>query len=280
MKAPRPSQRLQAAATAHDAALYDAQVVPRYSVLFGRMLLPEIPTDARMTVLDLGCGTGYPALDVMRRLPEGSRVIAIDPDPLLLDVARTRALDEVGRKIFFKAESAEQLSFGDAVFDLAIGNLALSAFVQPERALLEVRCVLKKDGRLLLTLPMEGTVEEVLDMFRELALTRDQPELAQRAERIAARYPSPRRLEGALEAAGFSGVEVRTAELGVPFGSAMELATDPFVRLVALPEWRWIAGFEPGGEQLLGHALRALDTYFGHGPLTLRVHAGLARASA
>lgn len=275
---PSSSQRVAAVGTSEDAALYDAHVVPRYSTLFGRLLLGELPSRERLQVLDVGCGTGYPALEVLRRLGEGGRVIAIDPDPALIDLARTRALDEAGRRIFFKVESAEQLSFGDEVFDVVIGNLALGAFQSPARALGEMRRVLVPSGRLVLTHALAGSFEEVLDMFRELALKHDDGALAQRIERIAARYPAASTLEAAVAAAGFADVSVRVEEFQITFPSAAEVFTDPMIRMVALPEWRWIAGFEEGSETLLGKVQRALETYFGAGPLSLRVSAGLVTA--
>lgn len=271
---------MAAIATTQDAALYDAHVVPRYSVLFGRMLLAELPARERLQVLDVGCGTGYPALDVLRRLGEGGRVIAIDPDAALIDVARRRALDESGRRIFFKVESAEQLSFGDEVFDLVVGNLALAAFEAPERALAEMRRVLAPSGRLLLTHALSGTFEEVLDVFREVALKNDDARIAQRVERIAGRYPSASTLEAIMASAGFLDLKVKTEEFQVSFGSAAEIFTDPMTRFIGLPEWRWTAGFEEGSERVLDQVQRSLDTYFGGGPLTLRVSAGLVSARA
>ncbi|HJL15206.1 MAG TPA: methyltransferase domain-containing protein [Sandaracinaceae bacterium LLY-WYZ-13_1] len=274
------SQRLTAVDTAQDAALYDTQVVPRYSALFGRMLLRHVPTRERLQILDVGCGSGYPALEVLEQLPSGGRVIAVDPDPELIDLARRRALDDAGRRIFFKVESADGLSFGDEVFDVAVANLALPSFQQPEIALAEIHRVLIPGGRLLLTQPLAGTFEEVFDMFREVALKRDDQALSQRIDRIAARYPSPPTLEAVLLGAGFATVELHTEEFQLPFGSAAEVFTDPLTRFVALPEWRWIAGFDEGGEAILGQVREHLETYFGGGPLSLRVHAGLAIARA
>jgi len=276
----KSSQRLAAVGTAQDAAMYDAHVVPRYSALFGRMLLGRVPRGERLQVLDIGCGTGYPALDIMRQLGAGGRVIAIDPDSVLVDLARRRALDDAGRRIFFKVESADVLSFGDEVFDLVVANLALASFQQPEAALAEMHRVLAPGGKLLLTQPLTGTFEEVLDMFREVALKRDDKALSQRAERIAARYPEAPTLEAVVRGAGFQDVEVLTEEFQVPFGSAGEIFADPMIRFVALPEWRWVAGFDEGGEAILGQVQRHLETYFGGGPLSLRVHAGLAIARA
>lgn len=260
--------------------MYEAHVVPRYSSLFGRMLLAQLPRGERLQVLDVGCGTGYPALDVLSRLGDGGRVIAIDPDPARLDVARRRGLGATGRSIFFKADSAEKLSFGDEVFDVAIGNLALGAFQQPDLALAEMRRVLAADGRLLLTHALEGTFEEVFDSFRELALKRDDKALLGRVERMAARTPSAPSLVAMVRSAGFSDVEVTTEEFQLAFGSAAEIFTDPAIRVVALPEWRWCAGFHEGSEHVLDLVQRTLDTYFGGGPLTIRVSAGLVSARA
>ena len=274
----RSSQRLASVGTAQDAATYDAHVVPRYAALFARMLLPKVPRRERLQVLDVGCGTGHVALEVLRTLADGGRVIAVDPDAALVDLARRRALDDAGRRIFFKVEAADALSFGDEVFDLVVGNLALSTFAQPEAALAEMRRVLAPGGQLLLTQPLAGTFEEVLDMFQEVALKREDGTLSQRTERIASRYPAAATLEAVVRAAGFDDVEMATEEFQIPFGSAAEIFSDPMIRFVALPEWRWIAGFDQGAEDVLREVQRHLETYFGGGPLTLRVHAGLVSA--
>lgn len=269
---------MAAVSSANDAAVYDAHVVPRYSSLFGRMLLAHVPENERVQVLDVGCGTGHPALEILARLDPGGRVIAIDPDSALLDLARRRALDESGRRIFFKAASAEELDFGNEVFDVVTGNLAMSAWQAPEQALTELSRVLVDGGRLLLTQALDGTFEEIFDMFRELALRRDDGPLAARVDRVLLRYPSPQTLEAVIANAGFSDVRVVTEEFQLPFGSAREIVADPMLRFVAVPEWRWMAGFDEDG--LLDEIVRMLDTYFGGGPLTLRVHAGLVIARA
>jgi ubiquinone/menaquinone biosynthesis C-methylase UbiE len=276
----RARVRDRAPPTLEDAIQYDVHVVPRYSALFGRMLLAEIPSRERLQVLDVGCGTGYPAIEILRHLGEGSRVIAIDSDSAQVDLARRRALDDAGKRIFFKVESAEQMSFGDEVFDVVVANVSLSSVERPDRALTEMRRVLAKAGQLVLTQPLAGTFEEVVDMFRELALKHDRSPLAQRVERVAALYPTAATLEAAVAGAGFTDVRVVTEELTLPFQSASSIFTDPMIRVIALPEWRWIAGFEDGSERLLDEVQRALETYFGRGPLSLRVMAGLVTARA
>ncbi len=267
-----------------EAALYDAVVVPRYSALFSRPLLDAIPTGTRGQVLDLGCGTGHPALEVLRRIADHGRVIAIDRDSGLIDLARRRAVESSGKRIFFKVESMDELSFGDEVFDLAVGNLIFGALdadasaVGEKTALGEIRRVLVPGGRALLSRPLAGTFEEVLDMLREVALRRDLVGAQKRLDLLATRHPTQSAWAAQLSGAGFTDVQVVATEHRLAFKNARELFADPLIRAIAMPEWRWIAGLEPGSETVLEEAERALETYFAGGPLSLSVVAGSARA--
>lgn len=280
VRPPRHTPRPTPSTTEQEAALYDAVVVPRYSALFTRMLLREIPQGARATVLDVGCGTGHPAFELLRRLDTGARVIAIDRDPALVDLARRRALDLEGKRIFFKAAPAEEMQFGDQVFDVVVGNLVIAQIDQQAEALAEMRRVLVPGGRLLLTRAMAGTFTEVLDMFHEVALREDLPQVQQRVDTVAARYPTDAVFASAARAAGFEDVEVRQEVFRLPFRSAREIFTDPLVRFVGLPEWRWIAGMDQDGARVLEEVERSLEIYFAGGPLSLTVHAGLLEARA
>lgn len=264
--------------TAQDAVQYDSVVVPRYSSRFAQLIVDEIAPGTRATVLDIGCGSGTPAFDVLRRLGEGGRVIAVDPDAALVDLARRRAsAGEEGRRIFFKCEAADELRFGDEVFDVVVGNLVLGE-LEGRAALLEMRRVLMPGGRILLTQAMSGSFEEAHDVLRELGAKHDRPQITERVEVVAQRYPTHVDLTRLANATGFEDVRIREETFRLSFRNAHDLFVDPLVRLIGIPEWRWIAGFEPGGERVLEQMERTLDTYFGGGPLSLTVNAGLLAA--
>lgn len=260
---------------AQDALQYDAIVVPRYSGRFAQLIVDEIQPGTRATVLDIGCGSGTPAFDVLRRLSESGRVIAVDPDQALVDLARRRAaVADDGRRIFFKCEAADELRFGDEVFDLVVGNLVLRA-LDGSTALPEMRRVLVRGGRILLTHALRGTFDEALDVLRDLAVRDDDAKLAERIEAVAQRYLTRADLARLAESTGFQDVIIREEPFRLSFRNAQEMFADPLIGLIVMPEWRWIAGTEPGGERLLEELESALDTYFGGGPLSLTVNAGL-----
>jgi 2-polyprenyl-3-methyl-5-hydroxy-6-metoxy-1,4-benzoquinol methylase len=92
-----------------------------------------------LTVLELGCGTGYFTKELAKT---GSRITAIDISPDLLALAReTVARDNVT----FKVENAYAMSFGDASFDAVIG-ISVLHHLEVDRGLAEVFRVLKPGG--------------------------------------------------------------------------------------------------------------------------------------
>jgi len=71
--------------------VWESVVTPRYAAIFGQLILREIGRGTREQVLDIACGTGHPSLELLKRLGEGARIVAIDRSSKLLDVAQRRA---------------------------------------------------------------------------------------------------------------------------------------------------------------------------------------------
>jgi ubiquinone/menaquinone biosynthesis C-methylase UbiE len=93
------------------------------------------------TVVEVGAGSGsnfahYP--------PEVERVIAVEPDPQLLAVAREAADDRVS----LSAGVAESLPVGDGEVDAVVHSLVLCSVPDPAVALAEARRVLRPGGEL------------------------------------------------------------------------------------------------------------------------------------
>src|SRR5262249_24376319 len=147
----------------------------------------------RGQVLDISCGTGWPTIEIVRRMTDGSRLIAIDVSSAMLDVARRKVADlgPAAKKVFFRTESAvPKLSFADDVYDLVICNLGLSEMPSLEVALRDFARVCKRGGELRCTLPLAGTFQEFHDLYREVLIKHDKHEALDRLERYAARYPT------------------------------------------------------------------------------------------
>jgi len=265
------TRRRRRSSSDHDARLVDAIVVPRYGAHFARPMLDAIPEGARM-ILDVCCATGFLSFHALERLGPTGRVIAIDPDAGLIELARRRGWEEIGKRLFFKVDSPETLSFGDEVFDVVFANLALPRLEDAPEALAEMRRVLAPDGLLAISTRLAGTFRTIHDMLAEIAVAEDDPSLRERLEQ--ARDPDVPRFEALVRDAGFREVEVRCDTFRLPYRNAAELFADRLLQLEALPEWEEIAG----RAERLEDVARRLDVYFAGGPFSLEVHAGVAFA--
>jgi SAM-dependent methyltransferase len=96
-----------------------------------------------MRVLDLASGTGEPGISLAQRVPQGS-VTAVDQSSELLDIAAKRARSKNLLNFITQQADAHQLPFADQSFDLATCRFGVMFFSDTERALTELRRVLKR----------------------------------------------------------------------------------------------------------------------------------------
>lgn len=94
-------------------------------------------------VLDVGCGSGWAARLMAQRARAG-RVVGIDVSDEMVRLARDESVDYPN--VGFQVASAEQLPFNDDEFTHAFSMESLYYYVDIERALEEIRRVLKPAG--------------------------------------------------------------------------------------------------------------------------------------
>jgi SAM-dependent methyltransferase len=117
-------------------------------------LEPHIPEIARFplwagrNVLEVGCGIATDGLQFARA---GARYSAVDASDVAIELARRRFALE-GADGHFVEASATALPFDDAQFDLVYSNGVLHHIPQTERAIAEIRRVLRPGGASLIML--------------------------------------------------------------------------------------------------------------------------------
>jgi malonyl-CoA O-methyltransferase len=137
---------------------YDAAATLQTAVrdeLLSRLELLRQPPRA---VLDLGAGTGVAAVEMKRRF-RSAVVTAADIAAPMLQVARGRS--RFWRRIRCVEADARALPFEDASFDLVFSSLMLQWLQPPDRALQEIRRVLKPGGLLLASSFGPETLQEL-----------------------------------------------------------------------------------------------------------------------
>lgn len=259
------------------ARIYDDEVLPIWSERFGRMLLRNISIPDRGQILDVACGTGYPAVELIRRMGPGCRLIAIDSASVMLDQARKKVADIEGakQKVFFRTESAEpKLSFADDVYDLVVCNLGLEDFEDPAGGLADFARVTVPGGEVRVTLPLEGTFQEFFDLYREVLIKHDKHEAIDRLAEHEKRYPSVDDCERWLAGAGLRQIQVDVVEFSMLFKSSREFFFAPVIEYGPLAEWKAIAGKGQEMQDVFWYIKEAIDAYFGGRAFQITVKAG------
>ena len=259
------------------ARIYDDEIAPVWGTRFGKMLLRNLAVPDRGQVLDISCGTGYPTIEILRRMNEGSRLIAIDASSAMLDVARRKVADlgPLGKKgVFFRTESpVPKLSFADDVYDLVVCNLGLGEMPSIEVALRDFARVTKQNGEVRCTLPLAGTFQEFNDLYREVLIKHDKHEALERLEQHIARYPTVDHVERCMEAANLSG-GLEYEEFSLLFKSSREFFFAPVIEYGPLAEWKEIAGGGQEMQDVFWYIKEAIDAYFDGRPFQVTVKAG------
>lgn len=112
-----------------------------------QLIVAEAKIEPHMSVLDIACGTGEPAISIATLLNRTGEVIATDISPEPLKIGEGRAAQRNLTNVSFQAADVHQLPFEAARFDRVTSRLGLMFFADLPRALREIHRVLKPGGR-------------------------------------------------------------------------------------------------------------------------------------
>ena len=203
-----------------------------------------------MHVLDLASGSGEPALSLSAAVGPEGRVIATDLVREMLQIAEENAAARNIKNITFRAADAEQLPFPASLFDRITCRFGIMFVPDIQKALGEMRRVLKPGGRV--SFITWGSMEEnplFSTMLRPFLKYVDVPPPPPDSPHVF-RFADENKLSGTISAAGFQDVRVAKHKInwawpGTPeqaWQGASELAA-PFKRIInaAPPDKRELA---------------------------------------
>ena len=258
------------------ARIYDDEIGPGWGTRCSKMLLRNLSVPERGQVLDVSCGTGYPAIEILRRLGDGSRIIAIDASSAMLDIARRKVADlgPLGKKgIFFRTESPlPKLSFANDVYDLVVCNLGLGEMPDMASAIRDFARVTKPGGQVRCTLPLAGTFTELHDIYREVLVKHDKNDALTRLEDHIAGLPTAATCERWMLDAGLVPT-IEIEEFSLLFKSSREFFFAPVIEFGPLMEWKAIAGNGQDLQDTFWYIKEAIDAYYAGRPFEMTIKA-------
>lgn len=183
-------------------------------------------------VLDVGTGTGIPALFAAELVGPDGVVIATDPSAGLLAAAEANAEAAGVKNLQFRQAAVEALPFPESSFDAVVSQLGLMFTANLMRALGEIRRVLRPGSRAAFLAwgpyeqnPFWSIYRDIANRYQEEQVTATTPKRAteEPEDRVADpdprqpfRFAEPASLDDALRSAGFMDVHVELRDIGLP----------------------------------------------------------------
>ncbi len=217
-----------------------------WSSRFGALLFRHLKLRRNSSILDLGCGTGFPLLELAHVFGTSSRVTGVDiwHDALLR--ARTRqAVYGLTNVSVVEADGAG-LPFAAEQFDLIVSNLGVNNFADTQAAFSECFRVLKHGGKLVLTTNITGHMQEFYDVFRATLLDGGYRRYLPRLTANEAHRGTTVSLSALLEAAGFRVTAEIEDSFQMHYMDGTTLLNHSLTRIGFLGGWRAVV--EPEDE--------------------------------
>lgn len=216
-------------------ASYDE--LPLWSAPCGMLLLDAMPMWSRCRVLDVGCGTGFPLLEIAERLGSSSEVHGIDTWEAAINRVRAKIQTRGIGNAQVHLGTASALPFTDGFFDVVVSNLGINNFEDPSAALSECHRVCRLGGKLLLSTNLQGTMTE---LYSALELAIADIGLTDGAARVAKLVQSRITVDRATELLGSSRFEilgVRESSFRIRFASGNAILKHSFMRIGFVDGW-------------------------------------------
>ena len=177
-------------------------------------------------VLDLGCGTGYPALLVAEAVGSNGEVIGLDLAEDMLAVARQKAGRLGMMNVRFQQADITALPFDDHYFDAVTSRFCLMFLPDIPKAVAEIARVLKPGGYLAAAVWSDPNKNSFINIARDVLSTlTDLPQPPPDSPGVF-RLANPGELMGILQHEGLEGLSDEEVLAENPFSSSDEYFTN------------------------------------------------------
>lgn len=204
------------------------------------------------------------------------KVMVVDATNARFEILRENA-QSVGVNLYFSTQDVAQLNYSDNIFHLILTEIGLSTLVRLDDVLASYRRVLRPEGHLVFSAPIQGTFPQFFDIFDE-CLFKINPNASRAQKDLFADVMYPESIVEIIEQNGFELKEQRMAELVLNFQSAEQLLFSSLVESHYLGYC--LNMYAPGVDYklLLTNLVRAFHHYFQGESVSVPMRVGIFSA--
>ncbi len=213
-----------------------------WSSPFGLMLLENIPLSEGLVVLDIGCWTGFPLVEIAERLGDSSVVCGIDILSEALKRVRKKIATREVKNVFPILGNGSSMPLKDEAFDIVVSNLGINNFDDPKSVFCECHRILKPGGRIILTTNPVGHMKEFYDCYRKTIRELKKDDFFESLEKHIEHRSTVKTITKTMKDTGFSIAKVKRESFTMRFLDGSSLLNHSFLRMGFLDGWKRIVG--------------------------------------
>ena len=213
--------------------------LPLWSAPFGLRLLEVVKLKKNMNVLDIGCGLGFPLIELSQRLGSSSKIYGIDPWGRALERVRLKMKVYEIKNIEIVEGYAEKMPFENGFFDLIVSNNGINNVEDMRQTLKECYRVCKTGAQMVFTLNLEDTMMEFYRVFEQTLQEENlHSEIATMKEQIYSKRKPLEEIKSLVTTAGFSIKNVVNDDFNLRFVDGTSMFNHYLIKYWFLPGWK------------------------------------------
>ncbi len=211
--------------------------LPLWSAPFGIKLLDCIKFKKYADGLDIGCGEGFPIIEIAARFGKTGRFFGLDPlrKPLKRMLLKKK-LYQLSTVQAIQAD-AEFLPLKTNQFDLIVSNNGVNNVDNLNQTLKECRRIIKPSGQMVITVNTEQTMKEFYALFQTILGKMTCQAEGKIAEQIRKKRRSEEEWYALLKKMGFRVKNILKDQFTMSFLDGTTLMDHYLIREFFLPGW-------------------------------------------